>query len=175
MLFFILYFFYLFLSEFWFTINNIKKIRVLNRFTWLLICLFVCLTCLFGYIVLLENFSLIWRRHHYRWRVVSDLCLTLMAIEQWRFFSVPHQLCTYCASVYNGHLLSEDSWQSHLLPSVTFEEINRICIFIYNVDIGMVCPSVSLAGMFRVALSFPRLSLLLNSQIYFYFNFGNLL
>ena len=116
-----------------------QKWRVLNRFTWLLICLFVCLTCLFGYIVPLENFSLIWRRHHYRWRAVNfDLCSTLMAIEQWRFFSVPHLLCIYCASVYNGHLLSKDPWHSHLLPSVTFEELNRICIFIYNLDIGMV-------------------------------------
>ena len=32
-----------------------------------------------------------------------DLCWTLMAIEQWGFFSVPH-LLWHGASVYNGHL-----------------------------------------------------------------------
>ena len=32
-----------------------------------------------------------------------DLCLTLMAIEQWGFLSVPH-LLWHRASVYNGHL-----------------------------------------------------------------------
>ena len=50
---------------------------------------FFCL----GFIVPLENFSLIWRRHYYRWRAAKlDLCSALMAIEQWEFFSVPHLL-----------------------------------------------------------------------------------
>ena len=54
--------------------------------------------CFFGLIVPLENFSLIWRRHHYRWRASNfDLCSALMA-----FFSVPH-LLWHGASVYNGH------------------------------------------------------------------------
>ena len=40
-----------------------------------------------------RNFSFIWRCHHYRWRSAKfDLCSTLMAIEQWGFFSVPHLL-----------------------------------------------------------------------------------
>ena len=35
-------------------------------------------------------FSLIWRRHHYRWRATHfDICSTLMTIEQGRFFNVP--------------------------------------------------------------------------------------
>ena len=51
--------------------------------------LFVCL----GVFVSLENVSLIWRRHLYRWRAANfDLCSALMAIEQWEFFSVPHLL-----------------------------------------------------------------------------------
>ena len=51
-----------------------------------------------------QNFSLIWRRHHCRWRAANiDLCSALMAIEQWGFFSVPH-LLWHGASVYNGHL-----------------------------------------------------------------------
>ena len=63
-------------------------------------CLFVCL----GFIVPLENFSPIWRRHHYRWRAANfDLCSALMAIEQWGFISVPH-LLLHGAYVYNGHL-----------------------------------------------------------------------
>ena len=52
----------------------------------------------------LGNFSLIWKRHYYKWRASNfDLSLTLMATEQWLFFSVPH-LLWHGASVYNGHL-----------------------------------------------------------------------
>ena len=62
--------------------------------------LFFC----FEFFVPLENFSFIWRRHHCRWRAANfNLCSALMAIEQWRFFSVPH-LLWHGASVYNGHL-----------------------------------------------------------------------
>ena len=62
--------------------------------------LFVC----FGFIVPLEKFSLLWRRHHYRWTAANfDLCLALMAIEHWGSLSVPH-LLWHGASVYNGHL-----------------------------------------------------------------------
>ena len=65
------------------------------------VCLFVCL----GFIVPLENCSPIWRRHHCRWRAANfDLCSTLMAIEQWGFFSVQHLL-----------VISEDPLHSHLL------------------------------------------------------------
>ena len=72
-----------------------------RKWLWLFVCLFVCL---FVAIVPLLNFSLIWRRHHYRWRAANfDLCSAIMAIEQWEFFSVPH-LLWYEASVYNGHL-----------------------------------------------------------------------
>ena len=49
------------------------------------LCLFVCL----GFFIPLENYSLIWRRHHYQWRTANfDLSLALMAIEQWGFFSM---------------------------------------------------------------------------------------
>ena len=61
---------------------------------------FVCA----GFFVLLETFSLIWRRHHYGWRSSNfDLCSALMAIDQWGFFSVPH-LLWHGASVFNGRL-----------------------------------------------------------------------
>ena len=63
--------------------------------------LFVCLK----FFIPLENFSLIWRRHHSRWKAAKfDLCSALIAIEQWGFFSVPHILLWYGASFYNGHL-----------------------------------------------------------------------
>ena len=64
------------------------------------LCLFVC----FEFIVPLENFSLIWRRHHYWWRASNhDLCSALMAIEQWGFFNVQH-LLWHGPTVYNVHL-----------------------------------------------------------------------
>ena len=51
--------------------------------------MFACL----WFLVPLENFSLIWRRHHYRWRAANfDICSALMAIKQWGFISVPHLL-----------------------------------------------------------------------------------
>ena len=63
-------------------------------------CLFVCLE----FLVPLENFSLVWRRHHCQWRAANfDLCSALMAIEQWGFFSLPH-LLWHGTTVYNGRL-----------------------------------------------------------------------
>ena len=56
------------------------------------------------FIVPLENFSLIWRRRHYRWRAANfDLCSAHMAIEQLRFLSVPN-LLWHGTSIFNGHL-----------------------------------------------------------------------
>ena len=80
--------------------NAVSKRRNNAKCFCLSVFLFVCL----GFIVPLDNFSLIWRRHHYRWMSANfDLCLALMAIEQWVFFSVPH-LLWHGASVYNGLL-----------------------------------------------------------------------
>ena len=59
--------------------------------------------CLFVVFVPLDNFSLIWRYHHYQFRAANfDLSLALMAIQQWVFFSAPH-VPWHCTSVYNGH------------------------------------------------------------------------
>ena len=59
--------------------------------------------CFFGFIVPLENCSLIWRRHHYRWRGTNfDISLAVMPIEQWGFFRVSH-LLWYVASIYNDN------------------------------------------------------------------------
>ena len=75
----------------------LKKRRKLKiYYLFLLVCL--------EFFVPLGNFSLIWRRHLYRWRAANvDLCLALMAIEQRGFFSVQH-LLWHGKSVYNGHL-----------------------------------------------------------------------
>ena len=62
-----------------------------------------------GFIVRLEKFSIIWRRHHIAGEGLQnlDLCSALMAIEQWGFFNVPHLLC-HGACIYNcqiqGHV-----------------------------------------------------------------------
>ena len=55
------------------------------------IVLFV--SCLIRVFVPLENFSLLWRRHHNRWRTAKfDPCPAHMTIEQWGFFNMPHLL-----------------------------------------------------------------------------------
>ena len=70
--------------------------------------------CLFLFFVLLENFSLIWRRYHYRWRTANfDLCLAVMAIEQWGFFNMPHPLW-HGPTLYTGHLRR---WHVTLTPA----------------------------------------------------------
>ena len=65
------------------------------------VCLFLFVWSLLSHS---RNFSIIWRRHHCRWRAANfDLCSALMAIEQWGFFSMPHPL-RQGPNVYNGHL-----------------------------------------------------------------------
>ena len=57
-----------------------------------------------GLFVPLENFSLIWKRHHCRRRAANcDLCSTTMAIEQWGIFDVPHLLWDE-PTLYSGHV-----------------------------------------------------------------------
>ena len=67
-----------------------------------------CFCFMFWFFVPLENFSLIWRRHHCRWRAANfDLSSALMAIEQCMRILLRATL-NYCdmgqaASVYNGN------------------------------------------------------------------------
>ena len=66
----------------------------------MLYILFVCVE----FIVPLENFSLIWRRHQCRWKATKfDLSSALMTIEKWGFFEVPH-LLWHGSTLYNSHL-----------------------------------------------------------------------
>ena len=84
-----------------------KKHRVVRVYVF---CLFLEL------IVPLENFSLIWRRHHYRWKA-ANLTYTW---HSWPLSSEGSLAChIYCDK--GGPfimVISEDSWHSHLLPSV---------------------------------------------------------
>ena len=60
--------------------------------------------CLLGVFHPTGEFFTHMRCHYCRWRATNfDLCLALMAIEQWGFFSVPH-LLEHGASICNGHL-----------------------------------------------------------------------
>ena len=77
------------------------------------------LVCLFGFfIVPLNNFSLIWRHHHCRWRTaIFDLCST-----SWTLSSEDSLACH--TDFDTGHsfimVIFEDPWHWHLhvLPSV---------------------------------------------------------
>ena len=103
----------------------------------------ICLFCLYlKFIVPLENFSLIWRRHHCRRRAANfDLCSALMTIEQWGFFSVPH-LLWHGASVYNGNL-SKDPWHSHLLLIVWLWSCHYLFLRLRSVAAGIRTPQLS--------------------------------
>ena len=77
------------------TINYFSHIKIYRS-------LFVCMFRIFH--IPLENFSLIWRCHHY-WRGATnfDQCSALMTIEQRRFFNVSH-LLLLGPTLYNVHL-----------------------------------------------------------------------
>ena len=79
--------------------------------------MFVCV-----FIIPLDKFSTIWRRHHYRWRAANlYLCSTLVAFEHWGFCSASH-LLWHCASVYLGHLrgpITLTSWRALSSGAVT--------------------------------------------------------
>ena len=67
----------------------------------------IWLDCRFFFVVFLEyfqNLSLIWRRHHYRWRAINfDLYSAVMAIDQWGFLTC-HTYCDTDQPFYYGHL-----------------------------------------------------------------------
>ena len=71
------------------------------------------LICLLVFFVPLENFSLVWRCHHYQWGAANFLYLALMAIEQRDFLRLPHLLG---APLWHGTF--KDLWYTHLLSSV---------------------------------------------------------
>ena len=98
---------------------------------------------LFGvFFVLLEKFSLIWRRHHYLWRALNfDLCSALMAIDQWGFFSVPH-LLWHGASIYIGHLRTPVT----LTPIAERLAVDLSVLRLGSVAAGIRTPNLPLVG-----------------------------
>ena len=91
--------------------KSYRPLLMVTNKSFCVVCLFVCL----GIFVLLENYSIIWRHNHYRWRAANvDLYSALMAIQMWGVFNVQHLYC------YTGHplimVISKDLWHSYLLP-----------------------------------------------------------
>ena len=103
-------------------------------------CLFVCL---FGFIVLLENFSLIWRRP-----LAGEGLLFTYARHSWPFSSEGFLAChTYCDT---GHpsiiVISEDPWHSHVLPRVGSRAVTT-CFYDLGLSrLGFKHPSFRLRG-----------------------------
>ena len=63
-----------------------------------------CLNRTLWFYVPFENFLIIWRWHHYRWRAsYFELYSALVVIEQGGFLSVSH-LLWHGVSIYNGYL-----------------------------------------------------------------------
>ena len=92
-------------------LDNAFVLYLVNYFI-CLFCLFVCLfVCLLGGFRSTQKFSLVWRRHHYRWKTAKfDFCPALMASEQWGFFIAAHILWQG-TSVYSFHLQLPSVWQ----------------------------------------------------------------
>ena len=69
--------------------------------------------CLFGPT---QEFSLIWRRHNYRWRAVFSLPM----LYSWQLSSDGSSAChTYCDIRHPLIMvIFEDPWHSHLMPSI---------------------------------------------------------
>ena len=113
------------------------------------VCLFVCL----GFNVLLENFSLIWRRLNCRWRAAN---LTY-ARHFWPLSSEGSSAChTYCDK---GHpfimVISEYPWQSHLLPSLWQCSCHYLFKRLRSVTAGIRTPNLSQAMRTLLATAPP--------------------
>ena len=107
---------------------------------------FVCL-CVFvlSFFLTLENISLIWRRHHYRWRVAN---FDLYARHLWPLSSESSLAChTYWDT---GHpfimAISADPWHSHLLPSVWQWSCHYLFIRLRSVASWIRTPNLPLAN-----------------------------
>ena len=135
--------------------------------------LYVCFLICLGFIGQHENFSLIWRRHHYRWRASKfELCSTLMAIGEWGYFRVPH-LLWHGASVFNIHL------RRPVTLTLIAERLEWSCHYLfYDLDVsrlGFEHPAFRLRGQrqdymlqilirFKVKI-FEKLSVLYKKRI----------
>ena len=95
-----------------------------------------------GFIVSLEDFSLISRCHYYRLRAANfDLCSALMAIEQLGFFSVPSLLWLE-TSVYNSYIRGPVT----LTPIVERLAVELSLLVFTSVAAGIRTPNFPLPG-----------------------------
>ena len=80
--------------------------------------IFIVFVFCLGFHVKLANFSMKWRRHHYRWRSPTfDLYTVIFAVDHLAFFSMIHlHVLWHGSTVYK--VVSKDPWHSHLLASV---------------------------------------------------------
>ena len=95
-------------KDYVFSVCNILNLTRNNDsfcfFCFVLFCLFVCLFVCLGFIIPLENLTLIWSRHHYRWKAANFWPIfCTQGIDQWGFFSLPN-LLWHVASVNKGHI-----------------------------------------------------------------------
>ena len=104
--------------------------------------LFVCF-CL-EFFVPLENLSLIWRRHHCRWRLQILTCA-------WHLWPLSSE-GSLAFHTYDdtGHpfimVISEDPWHSHLLPNVWQWNCHYLFSRLRSVAAGIRTPNLPLAG-----------------------------
>ena len=95
-----------------------------------------------GFIVQLENFSLIWRRHHYWWRAANSY-----ARHSWPLSSEGSLAChTYCDT---GHpfimVISEDPWHTPIAERSAVE-LSILFLRLRSVAAGIRTPKLRLAG-----------------------------
>ena len=108
-----------------------------------------------------KNFSLIYRRHNYRWKASnSDLWSVPTAIDQWRSLSVPHLLWNG-ASFYNSH--PDDLWHLHLLPSVWQWSCHYLFLELFMSRLIIEHPTFRLRGERSIRLPLDKLKILLHN------------
>ena len=83
-------------------LNSKTFYTLFTSWIWYKYTLFIKFACLWLNFPL-KNFSLISRRHYYRWRATNVDLYSALAIEQRGFFNVPH-LLWHGPTVYTGHL-----------------------------------------------------------------------
>ena len=103
-------------------------------------CLFVCLE----FIVPVENFSLIWRHHHCRWRAAN---LTY-AQHSWPLSSEDSFTChTHCdTGLHFIMVIFKDPWHSHLLTSVWQWSCHQLFLWLRSVTTGDRTPISRMQG-----------------------------
>ena len=98
---------------------------------------FVCL----GFFILLENFSLILRRHHYHWRLLT------YALHLWPLSS--EGSLAFHTYFDTGHpfiiVISKDQWHSHLLPSIWQWSCQYLFLRLGSVTAGIQTPNLLFA------------------------------